>query len=232
MSQKSVLVVAAHPDDEILGVGATLAKHSVNGDKVTVVIMAEGATSRDAQRDVDGRDDELSALQESCKEALSALGVSDVSFLGFADNRMDSVAFLDVVKPLEKIIAQVKPDTVYCHHAGDLNIDHQISHRAVLTACRPIPGTHVPKEILAFETVSSTEWAAASPSQDFKPNYFVDVSDFMKQKMEALRCYESEMRPYPHARSYESVEALSKTRGASCGFEAAEAFMIVRRLWG
>jgi LmbE family N-acetylglucosaminyl deacetylase len=224
---KRVLVVAAHPDDEVLGVGGTLARHAAEGATVDVLIMAEGATSRDPSRNVSARAQELHALREAAGRAAQILGIRAPRFGGLSDNRMDSGDFLDVVKLIEAVVSDVQPEIVYVHHAHDLNIDHQITHRAVLTACRPLPGSKV-STIYAFETVSSTEWAVAGGQ--FEPTHFVDIEQQLERKLAALGAYGSEMRPVPHARSLENVRAQARLRGSSVGLTAAEAFVLVRQV--
>lgn len=218
----TVLVVAAHPDDEVLGVGGTVARHAANGDAVYSLIVAEGATSRDEARDVAARSDELGRLRDEALAAAKVLGAAPPVFGGGPDNRLDEWALLDVVKLVEKVVAELRPEILYTHHAGDLNVDHRAVHQAVLTACRPLPGSSV-REILAFETVSSTEWGTT-----FVPNQFVAIDAFLETKMRALECYRSEMRPFPNARSAEAVRALAALRGSSVGVAAAEAFCVVR----
>ncbi|MGD0026259.1 MAG: PIG-L deacetylase family protein [Xanthobacteraceae bacterium] len=222
-----VLVVASHPDDEILGVGGTLARHAAEGATVDVLIMAEGATSRDVKRDPAARAGELSALQDAARRAATILGLRPPRFGGLPDNRMDSLDLLDVIKLVEAMVAELRPNVVYTHHAHDLNIDHRITHEAVLTACRPLPGSGV-SAIYAYETVSSTEWAVAGGG--FQPNHFVDVTAQLDRKIEALGVYTTEMRPAPHARSIEAVRALARVRGSSVGVEAAEAFAVIRQI--
>ncbi|HVY59176.1 MAG TPA: PIG-L family deacetylase [Xanthobacteraceae bacterium] len=226
MSER-VLVVAAHPDDEILGVGGTLARHAAEGASVDVLIMAEGATSRDRVRDPAARTDDLSALRDAARKAAEILGLRPPRFAGLPDNRMDSLELLDVVKLIEKVVSEVRPDVVYTHHAHDLNIDHRITHEAVLTACRPLPGAPV-SAIYAYETVSSTEWGVGGNC--FEPTHFVEITTQLERKIAALEAYALEMRPAPHARSIETVRALAKVRGSSVGVAAAEAFMVVRQV--
>lgn len=218
---KSVLVVAAHADDEVLGCGGTIARHVAEGDEVHVVFMADGVSSRGV--DVSKQHQRRNLSRD---EALQTLGVLECNALDFPDNRMDSVPLLDVVKALESIIDQVQPTRVYTHHHGDLNVDHRVTHQAVLTACRPMPGSSV-REILAFEVMSSTEWATPGVAP-FVPNAFVDISDYLPKKLAALAAYDIEMRPVPHSRSVAHVEALARHRGNCVGLEAAEAFEIVR----
>jgi N-acetylglucosamine malate deacetylase 1 len=225
----TVLVVAAHPDDEILGCGGTMARHIADGDMVHVLIVAEGATSRDTVRNQSGRSDELSALKDAGLRAASVIGCKAPVFLGLPDNRLDSLDLIDVIKPIESVMAEIKPNIVYTHHGGDMNIDHVIVNRAVLTACRPIPGATV-TSLFTFEVPSSTDWGAAVSPRMFHPVRFVNISKSLEQKNSALECYESEMREFPHARSYRSVKSLAVHRGTMCGVEVAEAFEVVRQL--
>jgi LmbE family N-acetylglucosaminyl deacetylase len=213
----NVLVVVAHPDDEVLGCGATIFRHTHKGDRVQVVFLADGFGSRNSDF---GRD-------ASAQEASKLLGCETPIFLNFPDNQLDSVTLLHIVKELEEIIGDFLPGVIYTHHCGDLNIDHQIAHKAVMTACRPQPNFSV-KEIYSFEIVSATHWQSLSMGGAFFPNYFVDVSDFIGKKIDALHCYDSEMRDFPHARSYEALRNLSKFRGSSVGVLEAEAFCVER----
>jgi LmbE family N-acetylglucosaminyl deacetylase len=226
---RTVLIVAAHPDDEILGCGGTIIKHVLNGDEVHVLIMAEGLTSRDVVRKAHLRSKDLSQLHSKSHQTAKIMGVKNLTMCDFPDNRMDGVELLDVVKKVEEIVENIKPDIVYTHHAGDVNIDHTVTHNAVITACRPVLGQTV-KTILFFETLSSTEWQMGTCDKVFMPNWFVDIEDTFAKKMEALRCYDSEMREYPHSRSYESVEILAKYRGTMIGRRFAEAFSLGRMM--
>jgi len=223
-----VLVVAAHPDDEVLGCGGAIARHTHAGDEVRIVILAEGITSRSARAQRGKSARQLSALARSAHAAAKVLGVSDAHLHSLPDNRMDSCDLLDVVKTVERHVAEFAPDTVYTHHIGDLNIDHSITCRAVATACRPLPGSPV-RRILSFEVVSSTEWQIDARDA-FVPNCFIDVESTLALKLKALKCYASEMRPWPHARSLEAVTHLARWRGASVGMKAAEAFMVCREI--
>jgi len=224
----TILVVAAHPDDEVLGCGASMAKWSNAGIEVNVLIMAEGATSRDKVRNREKRIDELSVLAKSARSAGKILGVSSVQLLDFPDNRMDSVDRLEVIKAVEEHIKLLKPVTVVTHHSGDLNIDHRIIHEAVVTACRPEPGNRV-RRLLSFEINSSTEWQPDSVSS-FQPSWFEDVSGSISRKLQALEAYSIEIRPWPHSRSLKAVEHLARWRGSTVGTEAAEAFMLLREV--
>lgn len=221
-----VLAVVAHPDDEVLGCGGVLARHASVGDDVHILIVAQGGAARDGAGDAEARRAEQAILQDAARRAAAALGLSPPAFVGLPDNRLDSVDLLDIVKTVEAAVAEWRPRVVYTHHGGDLNIDHRIVHQAVVTACRPLPGCPV-QAVYTFETPSSTEWASASIGDAFRPSRFVDVTAQMPAKRAALEAYEYEMRPFPHARSIEAVEALARWRGAGAGTHAAEAFMVV-----
>ena len=225
----TILVVAAHPDDELLGCAGTIARHVDQGDVVHVAILAEGSTSRSDLRDREDHQEELDTLARAARAAGAVLGVASVQCFDLPDNRMDSVDLLDVIKLVESLIAKYRPDTVYTHHIGDVNIDHERTHRAVFTACRPLEG-HSVRRLLAYETVSSTEWSPPGSSAPFLPNWFVDISKVLPRKLEALKAYESEMRDWPHPRSLRAVEHLARWRGATIGADAAEAFVLLRNV--
>lgn len=221
----SVLVVAAHPDDEVLGCSGTVAKWVRAGATAHTLILGEGETSRAATRD-EGlqRTNTLTDLKDVAQTAARVLGVASVRMLGFPDNRFDTVALLDIVKSIEAVVAEVCPDTVLTHHRGDLNVDHRRTFEAVLTACRPLPGASV-RAILSFETPSATEWNVPTT---FAPTFFEDITPTLATKLDALRSYDREMRPFPHPRSYKAIEHLARWRGATVGVAAAEAFEVVR----
>lgn len=216
-----VLVVAAHTDDEALGCGGTIARHVAEGDMVYAVFMADGVSSRTASDQAD-----FARRMQAAENAKVILGIKEHFYLGLPDNRMDSIPLIDVVQKLEPIIEKVKPNIVYTHHHGDLNVDHRITHQAVMTACRPLPGSSV-RAMYAFEVMSSTEWA--TPTQEpFLPNYFVDISAHLRIKNDALDAYQVEMRKAPHSRSMQHLSSLSSHRGQTVGVLAAEAFISIR----
>lgn len=218
---ETVLVVAAHTDDEALGCGGTIARHVAEGDTVYAVFLADGVTSR-----LEASSEELEQRNEASETARHILGIKKSYMLGFPDNRLDTVPLLDIVQKLEEVIEAVEPSIVYTHHHGDLNIDHRITHQTTMTACRPIPGSSV-REIYAFEVVSATEWNTPGASP-FTPSMFVDISEHLEKKMDALRAYALEMRECPHSRSMENVRQLAKVRGCSVGVFAAEGLMAIR----
>lgn len=225
----SVLVVAAHPDDEVLGAGGTIARHADAGDVVQVLIVAEGATSRQEQRDREKAANELTSLAQAAEAAGRILGAAAVELLSLPDNRLDSLDRLDLIKQIGQKIDQYQPQVVYTHHAGDVNIDHRRLHEAVVTACRPTPGQPV-RRLLSYEVASSTEWQPSGSAPAFQPNCFVDITAQWARKRQALEAYAVEMRDWPHARSLEAVEHLARLRGAQVGVEAAEAFCLLRQL--
>lgn len=223
MSHQSVLVIAAHADDEALGCGGTIAKHTAAGDNVSVCFMTDGVGAR-------GSGSSAAAERNSAaRAALLELGVTDFQRHSFPDNRMDTVSCLELAQVIEAEIERAQPDIVYTHHQGDLNVDHRATHEAVMTALRPQPGQPV-KTILTFEVMSSTEWRTPSPANAFIPDWHVDITDSLVAKNRALECYALEMRDWPHSRSNIALEHLARHRGATMGCEAAEAFKLVRAL--
>lgn len=223
---KTVLVAASHPDDEVLGCGATMARLAEEGHRVHVLILGEGISSRYGRRSRVSRK-ELTQLRTDAKAAARILGVRSVSFDRFPDNRFDELPLLGIVKRVEKCLADLKPELVFTHHPGDLNVDHRMTFQAVLTATRPVLGCRV-KELYAFEIPSSTEWAFQQFQPVFKPNLFVDVSTRIRLKIRAMESYRSEVRRFPHPRSPEALLALARRWGSVVGVHCAEAFDLVR----
>jgi LmbE family N-acetylglucosaminyl deacetylase len=224
---KSILILAAHPDDEVLGCGGTMAKLAREGAAIHVAFLADGVFSREGGEDT--RRDELDARQAAAEVACGILGARAVSFGKFPDNRMDTIALLDIVKLIESLITEYQPDTIFTHHAGDVNVDHRRAHKAVVAACRP-QGGHPVKTLLCFEVPSSTEWQLPGTAPVFTPNWFVDVSATLDSKLAALDAYVAELRAWPHPRSRQGVEYLARWRGATIGVDAAEAFLLGRQI--
>jgi len=222
-----ILVVVAHPDDEVLGCGGTMARLALEVNNVYTLILGEGITSRDKKRMRVKRGSEIAELKKRAEDANKILGVKKVYTYDFPDNRFDTVPLLDIIKTIEKIKKDIKPDIVFTHHYGDLNIDHQITFKAVMTAFRPIKDGGV-KEIYSFEIPSSTEWNVSSSLTHFMPDYFVDINKSLEIKVNALKKYETELRDFPHPRSLKAVELNAKYRGIIMGFKAAEAFKAIR----
>ena len=220
----NVLVVAAHPDDEVIGCGGTLARHSAQGDRVDIIFLADGESSRTATPDM------IEKRQLMAGKAAQILGCQNPIFLGLPDNRLDTLPFLQLVQALENAAMPLLPEIVYTHHGGDLNLDHRLACQATLTAFRPQPGCSV-QAIYAFEIASSTEWNHPSVSTPFIPNRFHDITAWMQLKTQALACYGNEMRAPPHSRSLEGIQYRDFWRGHTVGCQAAEAFDVLREIW-
>ena len=219
--KKKIIVVAAHPDDEVLGCAGTIAKHVAKGDIVHSVFMSDGVNSR-----LDTSKLKLKRRLKASKSVQSLLGISSTQYLNLPDNSMDSVPILKIVQKLEPIIYKIKPSIIYTHSYGDLNIDHQLTHAAVMTACRPVPNSTV-REIYGFEVISSTEWTAPQKS-NFVPTFFVNITKFLSIKTKALKLYKEEMRSSPHSRSMKHAKVLAQHRGYTVGVDMAEAFEVYR----
>jgi len=222
----NVLVVAAHPDDEILGCGGTMARLAREGHEVRIAILAEGMSSRYVQRE-DADQQQLKHLHARAQQAANKVGAKELVLCKLPDNRLDTVPLLDVVKLVEELITRFRPEAIYTHHPGDLNVDHGVVHRAVLTATRPVAGQWV-REIYAFEVPSSTEWAFQRLEPVFRPSVFVDIAETLDTKLEALACYDTETRKFPHPRSAEALRAIAARWGSVAGLPAAEAFELIR----
>jgi N-acetylglucosamine malate deacetylase 1 len=219
----NILVIAAHPDDEVLGCGGAIRRHADSGDTVNILFVCDGVGAR--KNVVNAK--ELQTRRDAALRAAKILGAATPQFLDFPDNRLDTTPLLNVVQAIEAVIEKVKPHTIYSHHAGDLNIDHALVSQAVLTACRPVEGTQI-RRILNFEIPSSTEWASPRPETAFIPNFFIDIGPQLDQKLEALGAYSEEMRSFPHPRSEKAIRSLAYWRGANAGLAAAEAFSVTR----
>jgi len=220
----NILVIAAHPDDEVLGVGGTIARHVDEGDNVFSSILAYGVASRYDE----------SMVEKQKKKALAAahiLGIKETVFfgLGGAEIRFDELSFRDVIKPIEECISRFKPDIIYTHHRGDSNTDHQVTFKATVSAARTI-NPFVVKKFLCYETLSSTDQAPPFVEYAFLPNVFINVEKYIEKKLEAMKCYDIELREYPHPRSLESIKFQAKVWGHKAACNAAEAFVLVREI--
>ncbi|WP_243636386.1 PIG-L deacetylase family protein [Flavobacterium aquariorum] len=231
LKNKKIMIVVAHPDDELLGLGATFHK-LINEYNVEthVVILGEGITSRSETRDVQLWESQLKTHRENIKNAQKAIGYHSTSIYDFPDNRFDSVALLDLVKVVEKEKTQFNPDVIFTHHGGDVNIDHQRTFESVITACRPMQDEKV-KIIITFETPSGTEWRSPSDPKHFLPNLFFSVSDEdVDAKIKGMESYEFERRKYPHPRSPEALKIQAQRWGVVIGSYFAEAFCLIRSI--
>jgi LmbE family N-acetylglucosaminyl deacetylase len=223
-----ILVVAAHPDDEVLGCGATIARLHEEGHRIRIAILGEGITSRYADRRL-VEPHLIDDLQNCSRKAIKLLGVDEVAYFELPDNRFDTLPLLELTKRVEGLIEEFQPELIFTQHPGDLNLDHALTARAVLTASRPVAGQCV-KEIYTFEAPSSTEWAFRKTGDPFAANVFYDISAHLDQKLAAMEQYDSEARPFPHPRSPEALRARAQLWGTVAGCPAAEAFELIRSL--
>lgn len=231
---KKILVVSAHPDDEIIGMGGTLKNLSQNS-KINIIFLADGITARKAAGHVNKTNyeiteeiknkmkKEIKIRKKHAKNALKVLGVSNMKFLDMPDNELDTLPFLKIVKEVEKEIESFKPEIIFTHHHNDLNIDHRLAYEACITASRPIFGSSI-KALISFEAISSTDWRKP---YKFNPNLFIDISNELKFKLKALKEYKNEIQKFPHPRSTEAIEANARRWGSLSGSKASEAFEIV-----
>ncbi|MAZ07755.1 MAG: GlcNAc-PI de-N-acetylase [Rickettsiales bacterium] len=224
--KNKILVIAAHPDDEVLGCGGTIAKMSKNGDKVYVMIISDGESSRKANKTTLNK--KITLRKNACEASCKLLGTKKPEFENFPDNQLDKIPLLKITQAIEKKISKIRPSIIFTHHWGDLNIDHQRISKAVITACRPQKKNSV-KTLLFFEVPSSSEWQITSKKNLFSPNWFHDISSTINLKLKALKLYKSELRKSPHPRSIIGIKSLAKWRGSVVGFKAAEAFELGRK---
>jgi LmbE family N-acetylglucosaminyl deacetylase len=229
--EKKIMIVVAHPDDELLGLGATMHKLIAEENVLThVLILGEGITSRFSQKDHERSTNELKVHQENVRDAQKVIGYHSVKTFNFPDNRFDTVPLLDIVKIVESEKDSFRPDIIFTHHGGDLNVDHQKTFEAVMTSCRPLENEKV-NTIITFETPSSTEWQAPLYKYQFCPNLFVEVQkDDIDAKINAMECYKYEKRTYPHPRSPQALEILARQWGVKVGSEYIEAFTLIRHV--
>ena len=218
LSNKKILVVVAHPDDEVLGLGATINRLiSQQENVVKAVILGEGITSRSKERNIDEWKSELELHHSNTLKAAAVIGYHGIRTYNFPDNRFDSVDLLEIIKVIEKEKSEFKPDVIFTHHGGDVNIDHQKTFEAVITACRPLENETV-KTIITFETMSGTEWRASTDPRHFIPNLFFSVEKSnLDAKIKAMESYEYEKREYPHPRSPQALKIRAQMWGVSIG---------------
>ncbi|WP_289422301.1 PIG-L deacetylase family protein [Thomasclavelia cocleata] len=217
-----ILIVAAHPDDEVLGCFGTVSKMIKNGDEAYTLILSKGKTSRDEG----SKEQEL--LYQEMQNSNASIGIKKVFQLDFPDNAFDSIPLLSIVKAIEAIKNEIKPTIIFTHYNHDINIDHQITAQAVLTAARPIRGETV-KEIYFMEVPSSTEWNGFSSETAFVPNVFSDITNTIDDKIKAMKIYQSELRENTHPRSLKHLKLYAKTNGTKVGLEYSENFILVRK---
>lgn len=215
--KQTVLVIAPHGLDEALGCGGTMTRHAEEGDTVHTLILFGDGTGRDAARRV------------NAATSAEILGSVVPRFAGFPENRSDTIPLLDIVGVIEGYVSEIRPQIIYVSHGGNLNIDHQTSFRATITALRPVPGNPI-RAIYAYEILSSTDWAPPGFGEEFRPHRFVDIGGQLERKLKSLEVYGDEMRPPPHSRSIENCRRLAELRGNTVGLNAAEAFLAIREI--
>ncbi len=231
LRNKRIMVVVAHPDDELLGQGGTINKLS-NEYSCTIraVILGEGITSRANERNPTQWKKELEIHNRNLQIATETVGYDSFKCYNFPDNRFDSVDLLDIVKVIENEKYKFKPNVIMTHHGGDTNIDHRITFDAVIPSIRPMKNEIV-KTILTFETPSSTEWQASNHPNYFRPNVYIELSEKnIDSKIKGMEYYEFESRKYPHPRSPEALKTIAKRWGLNVGYEFAEPFMLIRSI--
>ena len=225
--KNKVLVIVAHPDDEVLGCGGTIAKHVMNGDRVELIVLSDGESSRVNNQSKTKKNIEKRLL--SLKQSSEILGISKIIKFKFPDNQFDSLPILNIIQSIESYVLKYKPNIVYTHYINDLNVDHRIVAKSVNTIFRPSFIRKMPNKIYSFEVLSSTELNFVESNQ-FKPNYYVDISKTFKIKLRAFKRYKSELRDFPNGRSEKGIEVLSNYRGLCSGLKFAEAFILLKEL--
>ena len=233
----NILIIVAHPDDEVLGMGGTILKHANKGDKVTIAYLTTGITARrssnyqnasvyETNKSLKSQmKNQIDELRKDVRKACKFLKVKKTFFFNLPDNELDTIPLLKIIKIIKNLIKETKPERIYTSHYGDLNIDHRIVSDATLTACKSI--RFPVKEIMCFEILSSTEWAF--PYQ-FKPNYFISIKDELDKKIKAMQAYKNEIKEFPHPRSVENIKNSAHRWGTVSGLYAAEAFELIRKL--
>ena len=222
---KNIVCVVAHPDDEVLGLGGTLIKHVNNGDKVFIIILADGENAKTIASE---KNPHRKVNAEECSRIIGSILYKTFDY---PDQELDTIPILEIIKNLEKIFDKLRPNIAYVHHLGDLNKDHQIASQSVLTALRPMNRLDLSTEIRSFETPSSTDQSPQEGQNIFKPNFYVSVENTWDKKIKALKAYNKELLDFPHPRSLKAIEALAIRRGAESGYSMAEAFIILRKIW-
>lgn len=224
---KKVLVIAAHPDDEIYGMGGTIARLSADGVQVSLLIVTDGSTSQ--YRQCENLDSIIEEKKEETKKASEIVGIKNVFYGNLQDMRLDQTDHIEINKVIEDIIRKIKPDTVFTHYWGDVNLDHRRVYESTMVSTRPVFGQCV-KEVYCYSVPSSTEWEPAV-HHGFLPNYFVDISDYVDAKSNAIKAYKTELREFPHPRSVEAVTVQDNAAGLRCGItKSCEEFILLRRV--
>lgn len=217
-----VLVIAPHPDDEVLGCGGTIARHVSAGDKVYLCVITRAYTP-------EWPEDEIKRRREEVLRVNKILGITRTHFLDFPTVKLDTVPHKDLDEAITRVVNEVQPEVVYIPHREAVNIDHRLVFDAALVAVRPIPGSPI-RKVLSYETLSETEWVAPFMKNAFSPNLYIDISETLEVKLKAMSEYKLELKEFPHPRSLEAISALARIRGSNIGVIAAEAFMLIREI--
>ena len=220
MKKKNIIVFAAHPDDELLGCGGTIKKYSKSYNIIVVFFTGGIAARNEITQNLEIKD-----LRKNCIDCNKILGTKEIKFLNFNDNKLDTYSRLEVIKKIEEILFKYKPEKVFTHYFEDLNVDHEIVSKSVITACRPLKKNNFLKKLFLFEVLSSSEW---SPKRTFQPNYYSDITKFIDFKLRAMKKYKSEIQKSPMPRSIQSIKALARSRGSEVSVNYAEAFYLFR----
>lgn len=224
---KRVLVIAAHPDDEVLGVGGTIAKLTAQGVESNLLIVTDGSSAQ--YRDSDHLQEIIDAKKQETRQCADTLGIKDIFYGELPDMKLDTTPHIRINQVIENVIDKVQPDTVFTHFWGDVNCDHQNVYKSTLVAVRPVMG-QVVKELYCYRVPSSTEWTPNKADTMFMPNYFVDIEQYAEQKYKAFACYSTELRDYPHPRSVQYLRETDKATGLRVGLLAAEEFVLLRKV--
>lgn len=222
-----ILVIVAHPDDEVLGMGGTIAKLTSLGKEIHLLIITDGSSHQ--YKNCKDLDVIIENKKIETKNACDILGIKSITYAGFPDMKLDTCPHSDINAAIEKAILEIEPDTIFTHFYGDVNNDHQCVFKSVMVATRPTK-EQVVKELYLFSVPSSTEWNSFFVNTVFIPNYYVDITEYTEMKCEALLCYKTELRDYPHLRSIKYVSEKDNIEGLKVGCESAESFIIVRKI--
>lgn len=220
--KKNVLIIAPHPDDEVLGCGGTINKMAADGHDVFVLIATRGSSNLYDQSKVEN-------VRSEARRAHQILGVSQTFFLDFPSPELDTVSIAEISREFSKIIMQLSVDILFVPHRGDIHNDHRVVFNAAIVAARPVGDCPV-SEIYSYETVSETEWAAPFANDSFIPTLFIDITANLERKLDSMNCFSSQIREFPNPRSVKNIKALASFRGATVGLFASEAFMTIRRI--
>lgn len=220
----TVLVIAPHPDDEVLGCGATIKKYTDSGAEVVLCIVTDAYTPDWTQEFIEKRKQEIN-------NSTAVLGIKEVIFLNLPTVKLDTIGQKELNDKISEAVKKVNPEIVFIPFFGDINKDHKLVSESALVALRPKPDSSF-KKVFYYEVLSETEWAKPPQKLEdvFLPNYYEDISDYLEDKLKAMQCYKSELKEYPHPRSLEGIKILANKRGMECGVKSAEAFMLIREI--